>query len=131
MRKGLSKQTVFPKTESVLFSENSKSLSYVDVIKAVRLADLPEKKFLKQILFASVIGALKGFQERDLKPFHTNHKSIFSKMNAEILQNLKLPPSPETISREEQIQILKQAFDFGVKKVYHLEWKIYTSRELY
>ncbi|EMO26439.1 hypothetical protein LEP1GSC170_0877 [Leptospira interrogans serovar Bataviae str. HAI135] len=35
------------------------------------------------------------------------------------------------ISSEDKIEILKNAFDYGIRKVYHLEWKLYTSKELY
>ncbi|AOP34272.1 hypothetical protein A0128_10680 [Leptospira tipperaryensis] len=131
MRKELSEKVKFPKTELELLPAHSGLLSYSDVMRAVRLISLPEEKLAKQIVFASVVGALRGFQERELKPFHTNHKYIFGELSSEILNTVKDVGSIDRISNEERIKILKDAFEFGIQKVYHLEWKLYTSKEIY
>ncbi|EMJ93116.1 LIC_11502 family protein [Leptospira alstonii] len=158
MQKELSEKTELPTKEIELFPNHSDSIVYSDIVTAVRLA-LPAKdkdlsqigknltvskfserenkslktnrKLSKQIVFASVVGALKGFGERDLKPFHINHRHIFTELGSEVLKTLEVPDSIDFISNEDKIQILKNAFDYGIRKVYHLEWKLYTSRELY
>ncbi len=131
MQKELSERIKFPKTDLSLLPKNSGALPYSDVIGAIRLVTLPEEKLAKQIVFASVVGALRGFQERDLKPFHANHKYIFGELSSEILNTMKDIGSIDQISNEERIKILKEAFEFGIRKVYHLEWKLYTSREIF
>ncbi|MBM9499461.1 hypothetical protein JWG44_04260 [Leptospira sp. 201903071] len=131
MQKELSEKIKFPKTELELLPKNSIALAYSDVMKAVRLIPLPEEKLAKQIVFASVVGALRGFQERDLKPFHINHKYIFGELSSEILNMMKGVGTIDQISNEERIKILKDSFEFGIRKVYHLEWKLYTSREIF
>ncbi|PJZ52585.1 LIC_11502 family protein [Leptospira adleri] len=131
MQKELSEKIKFPKTDLELLPKNSGVIAYSDVLGAVRLASLPEEKLSKQIVFASVVGALRGFQERDLKPFHANHKYIFRELSLEILNMMKIFGPIDQISNEERIKILKDSFEFGIRKVYHLEWKLYTSREIY
>lgn len=130
MQKQLS-ENKFPRTEIALLPNHSDSISYADVVSAIRLAILPKDKMSKQIVFASVVGALKGFQERELKPFHTNHKYVFAELGSEVLKTVEVSGSIENISQEDRIKILKESFDYGIRKVYHLEWKLYTSREIY
>ncbi|MCH1911873.1 hypothetical protein L9Z41_17390 [Leptospira noguchii] len=145
MQKELSENSNFTTKgkDITIFANDPISISRSDFITAARLTlssasiqfetlnsserSLKNKrKFSKQIIFASVLGALKGFKERDLKPFHVNHKPIFAEIGSEIL-NTEFNP----ISNEDKIEILKNAFDYGIRKVYHLEWKLYTSKELY
>ncbi|AAN49653.2 hypothetical protein RBB68_07530 [Leptospira interrogans] len=144
MQKELSENSNFTRKDLTIFAKPPISISRSDFITAARLTlsstninfatSNPSeqrtlknnRKFSKQIIFASVLGALKGFEERDLKPFHVNHKPIFTEIGSEIL-NTEFNP----ILNEDKIQILKNAFDYGIRKVYHLEWKLYTSKELY
>ncbi|MBW0434302.1 LIC_11502 family protein [Leptospira yasudae] len=130
MQKELSERIKFPRTDLELIPDRS-PLSYSDVIAAIRLTLLPKDKLSKQVVFASVVGALKGFAERDLKPFHANHKYVFSELGSEVLKTLEVADTIDTISNEDRIKLLKEAFDYGIRKVYHLEWKLYTSREIY
>ncbi|ABJ76029.1 MULTISPECIES: LIC_11502 family protein [Leptospira] len=130
MQKELSERIKFPKTDLELIPDRS-PLSYSDVIAAIRLTLLPKDKLAKQIVFASILGALKGFNERDLKPFYINHKYIFSELRSEVLKTIEVTDSIDTIPNENRIKLLKEAFDYGIRKVYHLEWKLYTSREIY
>ncbi|MDV6237056.1 hypothetical protein CH379_015605 [Leptospira ellisii] len=131
MQKELSEKIKFPKTELSLLPKHSKRISYADAIAAVRLVPMPRERFSKQILFASVVGALRGFQERELKPFHSNHKTVFPELCSEIFKVVPVPSSSAFLSDEERIRSLKEAFEYGIRKVYHLEWKLYTSREIY
>ncbi|UZN08716.1 hypothetical protein M5D10_07220 [Leptospira santarosai] len=129
MRKELSEKIGFFRTDLESLPKRSDSISYSDVVSAVRLTPLPKDKLAKQIVFASVLGALKGFNERDLKPFHTNHKNVFAELGSEVLKTVEV--SSDTISNETRIKLLREAFDYGIRKVYHLEWKLYTSKEIY
>ncbi|EMY76484.1 hypothetical protein LEP1GSC060_1950 [Leptospira weilii serovar Ranarum str. ICFT] len=158
MQKELSEKLPFSNKDIELFSRHSDSIDDSDIVAAVRIALLAKDKDLsqigknltvskfseqksktlktnrklsKQIVFASVVGALKGFGERDLKPFHINHRHIFTELGSEVLKTVEVPDSIDFISNEDRIQILKNAFDYGIRKVYHLEWKLYTSKELY
>ncbi|TGK38607.1 hypothetical protein EHQ12_04345 [Leptospira gomenensis] len=131
MRKELSEKIKFPKTEHSLLPKHSKRISYADAIAAVRLVSMPREKFSKQIVFASLVGALRGFQERELKPFHSNHRIVFSELSSEIFKVVPIPSSSASLNYEERIRFLKEAFEYGIRKVYHLEWKLYTSREIY
>ncbi|AXR61565.1 LIC_11502 family protein [Leptospira mayottensis] len=131
MQKELSEKSKFSRTEFELLPKHSDSISHADIISAVRLTLLPKDKLAKQIVFASILGVLKGFNERDLKPFHVSHKYIFSELRSEVLETIEVTDSINTISNENRIKLLKEAFDYGIRKVYHLEWKLYTSREIY
>ncbi|EJO70415.1 LIC_11502 family protein [Leptospira kirschneri] len=140
MQKKLSENPNFNRKDITIFANDPISISRSDFTTAVRLTLSStninfktserslknNRKFSKQIIFASVLGALKGFEERDLKPFHVNHKPIFAEIGSEILNT-----EFNSISNEDKIEILKNAFDYGIRKVYHLEWKLYTSKELY
>ncbi|PJZ56672.1 LIC_11502 family protein [Leptospira barantonii] len=131
MQKQLSEKNKFPRTEVALLPNHSGFISYSDVVSAIRLAVLPKDKLSKQIVFAAVVGALKGFQERDLRPFHTNHKYVFAELGSEVLKTVEVSGSIEDFSEEDRIKLLKDSFEYGIRKVYHLEWKLYTSREIY
>ncbi|PJZ70136.1 hypothetical protein CH373_10170 [Leptospira perolatii] len=82
---------------------------------------------LNRCILAGILGALHGFSERELSPFLPTHISLFPEIKEELTKAItENPPNPE------EIQIwLKECFEYGIKKVYHLEWKLYSSQELY
>ncbi|TGK05562.1 hypothetical protein EHQ53_18255 [Leptospira langatensis] len=90
--------------------------------------DLPKERArpLGRILLAGLLGALRGFSERGLSPFLPTHKHIFQ----EIVQELT---EVYTFLSEEpnEKMVLQEACNFGIKKVYHLEWKLYSSHDLF
>ncbi|MGJ4790190.1 hypothetical protein EHQ52_17525 [Leptospira koniambonensis] len=90
--------------------------------------DLPKERArpLGRILLAGLLGALRGFEERGLSPFLPTHKYIF----AEIVSDLTDAYSILSQESDEKM-ILQAACDFGIKKVYHLEWKLYSSKDLF
>ncbi|MFB5649697.1 hypothetical protein ACE5IS_03535 [Leptospira wolffii] len=90
--------------------------------------DLPQERSrpLGRILLAGILGALRGFSERGLSPFLPLHKPIFK----EICNDLREAYSFLALEENEKM-VLQEAAEFGTKKVYHLEWKLYSSQELF
>ncbi len=81
---------------------------------------------LGRILLAGILGALRGFSERGLSPFLPLHKTLFKEISDELTESYSF------LSQESNEKlVLQEAAEFGTKKVYHLEWKLYSSNELY
>ncbi|MBF3371948.1 hypothetical protein ISU88_19225, partial [Leptospira interrogans serovar Pomona] len=56
---------------------------------------------------------------------------IFSEQRSEVLKTIEVTDSIDTIPNENRIKLLKAAFDYDIRKVYHLVLKLYTSTEIY
>ncbi|MCB1159032.1 MAG: hypothetical protein H7A25_18695 [Leptospiraceae bacterium] len=76
---------------------------------------------------AALLGCLQGFAERELDPLTKQHISIFREVLGEIHEvytdiQYKIP------DRETWLQ---ECYDYGIKSVYYLDWKLYLSQILY
>lgn len=112
------------------FSGLPSGISLQELLAAAKAAglDLPQERNrpLGRILLAGILGALKGFSERGLSPFLPTHVQIFS----EICKDLTDAYDFLALETNEKL-VLQEAAEFGTKKVYHLEWKLYSSQELF
>lgn len=82
---------------------------------------------LRKAILAGYLGALQGFEERSLSPNHPNHKEVFQRIREDI-QGLFLQLSTTDFSYS---TLLSESYNYGVNTVYHLDWKLYMSKELY
>ncbi|TGK17475.1 hypothetical protein EHO61_13915 [Leptospira fluminis] len=102
-----------------------------DLLLAAKEAGLEipkgEKALLNRCLLAGLVGALKGFSERGLSPFLPKHKTIFPEIKKELTEAF----SQRAVQESEASEWLRESFEYGTKKVYHLEWKLYSSQELF
>lgn len=76
---------------------------------------------------SSVMGAIYGFLDRDLDPFSNKHYYLFSEIISEIKEAYLIVSSGNL---DEELWIF-ETFDYGIKKVYYLDWKLYLSQICY
>ncbi|EQA36090.1 hypothetical protein LEP1GSC047_3345 [Leptospira inadai serovar Lyme str. 10] len=102
-----------------------------DLLVAAKEAGLPaqinDNSLLNRCLLAGLVGALKGFSERELSPFLSTHKTVFPEIKKELAEIF----STLVIDESDGPSWLRESFEYGTKKVYHLEWKLYSSQELF
>ncbi|EQA47002.1 hypothetical protein LEP1GSC050_1125 [Leptospira broomii serovar Hurstbridge str. 5399] len=102
-----------------------------DLLIAAKEAGIPsqmnDNSLLNRCLLAGLVGALKGFSERELSPFLPTHKTIFPEIKKELTEIF----STLVINESDEPSWLRESFEYGTKKVYHLEWKLYSSKELF
>jgi len=82
---------------------------------------------LKRGIQSAILGGIYGFCDRELDPFSAKHYPLFKDIISEILQ------AYEMVSNErfdEDLWIF-ETFDYGIKKVYYLDWKLYLSQICY
>ncbi|MEM7181906.1 MAG: hypothetical protein AAF518_13400 [Spirochaetota bacterium] len=82
---------------------------------------------LRQGVLSGIAGALLGFQERGLNPKLSIHYTLFKEIVQEIV-SISDEIWDKLVSHEVW---LHDCFEYGVKKVYHLDWKLYMSKECY
>ncbi len=82
---------------------------------------------LKNGINSALIGAIYGFCDRDLDPFSQKHYPLFKEIISEIEEAYKIV-SHGNLNTELWIF---ETFDYGIKKVYYLDWKLYLSQICY
>lgn len=86
-----------------------------------------EDNTLKAGVYYSLLGALYAFQERELDPLEQQHVYLFKTIRQDI----------ETVYKEISGSLVNQetwlfeAFDYGIKHVYYLDWQLYLSKICY
>ncbi|NBU96973.1 MAG: hypothetical protein EBS19_01970 [Spirochaetia bacterium] len=101
----------------------------VEIIYKEILGLIPEDidNYLKNGINSALIGAIYGFCDRDLDPFSQKHYPLFKEIISEIEEAYKIV-SQGNLNNELWIF---ETFDYGIKKVYYLDWKLYLSQICY
>jgi hypothetical protein len=86
-----------------------------------------EDSLLKRGVISGIIGALYAFIDRSLSPLDQNHIHIYNLIAKEIEEVYfeikdKIP---------DEDTWLFETFDYGIKHVYYLDWKLYLSAICY
>ncbi len=84
--------------------------------------------FLKKGIFSAILGALYSFHDRDLDPKKENHYSLFKEISDDI--TIAYDEIGEGNLVDEDIWLF-ETFDYGIKKVYYLDWTLYLSKICY
>jgi hypothetical protein len=123
-----------PKPDEFRIREREKlreiiSKEKVEVIYKEILGLIPENidNNLKNGINSALIGAIYGFCDRDLDPFSQKHYPLFKEIISEIEEAYKIV-SQGNLNTELWIF---ETFDYGIKKVYYLDWKLYLSQICY
>jgi hypothetical protein len=123
-----------PKSDEFRIREREKlkeiiSKEKVEVIYKEILGLIPENidNNLKNGINSALIGAIYGFCDRDLDPFSQKHYPLFKEIISEIEEAYKIV-SQGNLNTELWIF---ETFDYGIKKVYYLDWKLYLSQICY
>lgn len=82
---------------------------------------------LKVGIKSAIIGAIYGFLDRDLDPFSVKHHFLFSEIISEIEEAHKIVSEGKL---DDELWLF-ETFDYGIKKVYYLDWKLYLSQICY
>ena len=82
---------------------------------------------LKSGINSALIGAIYGFCDRDLDPFSQKHYPLFKEIISEIEEAYKIVSQGDL---NNELWIF-ETFDYGIKKVYYLDWKLYLSQICY
>ena len=101
----------------------------VEIIYKEILGLIPEDidNYLKNGINSALIGAIYGFCDRDLDPFSQKHYPLFKEIISEIEEAYKIV-SQGNLNNELWIF---ETFDYGIKKVNYLDWKLYLSQICY
>jgi hypothetical protein len=123
-----------PKPDEFRIREREKlreiiSKEKVEVIYKEIIGLIPENidNNLKNGINSALIGAIYGFCDRDLDPFSQKHYPLFKEIISEIEEAYKIV-SQGNLNTELWIF---ETFDYGIKKVYYLDWKLYLSQICY
>jgi hypothetical protein len=97
---------------------------YSEVVKQIPSF---KDEILKEGVLSALLGGIYGFCDRGLDPFDVKHSSIFKEIISEIEEAYK-------VVSDGKIDIdlwVFETFDYGIKKVYYLDWKLYLSQICY
>mgnify|MGYP001590752460 CR=1 FL=1 len=94
------------------------------------LSNLTIKKnnFLRKGIFSAILGALYSFYDRDLDPKKENHFILFKEISDDITIAYEEIGEENLVSEDVW---LFETFDYGIKKVYYLDWTLYLSKICY
>jgi hypothetical protein len=106
------------------FSKKEIELKYESILSA---ADEYENIILKRGVYLALLGALYAFLDRELDPMGKNHIHIFKIIQKDI-ENVFKEISESLVDDETW---LFEAFDYGIKHVYYLDWQLYLSKICY
>lgn len=119
------------KTKNLSILESIRSIPKEKISNAIEMLSVNWKdnkpELLKEGLFLSIIGILYAMNERELEPFSKGHLYIFKEVMSEI-EEVYFNISNQLIDEETWFI---ECFDYSIKKVYHLDWKLYLSQILY
>lgn len=82
---------------------------------------------LKKGVYFALLGALYAFNDRELDPLERNHFYLFDLIQKDI-QIVYAEISNSLVDEETW---LFEAFDYGIKHVYYLDWQLYLSKICY
>ena len=84
---------------------------------------------LREYHLLALKGTVRAFRDRNLSPFMPQHREIIPDMLRDITQvYTQVRASGADYSRE---AFGLRAFDYGIHKVYYLDWRLYLSKEMY
>jgi hypothetical protein len=95
--------------------------------EVVKLIPSSMQDTLKEGVLSALLGGIYGFCDRDLDPFDPKHSPIFQEIISEIEGAYLIVSKGEL---DEDLWIF-ETFDYGIKKVYYLDWKLYLSQICY
>ncbi len=115
-------------------SEQKKMLSHISE-EAIRLKynsislDVSEFEdtILRKGVYFALLGALYAFHDRELDPMETQHSHLF-KVIREDIKKVYEEISNSLVNEETWVF---EAFDYGIKHVYYLDWQLYLSKICY
>jgi hypothetical protein len=84
-------------------------------------------KTLKAGVYYALLGALYAFHERELDPLEQQHVYLFKTIREDIVTAYN--EISNSLVNEETW--LFEAFDYGIKHVYYLDWQLYLSKICY
>ncbi|MBE7412191.1 MAG: hypothetical protein L6Q54_12325 [Leptospiraceae bacterium] len=90
--------------------------------------NLKKNTILKKGIFSAILGALYAFKDRELDPKKANHYILFKEISEDI-STAYLELGEENLTNEDIW--LFETFDYGIKKVYYLDWTLYLSKICY
>ncbi|MBP7280608.1 MAG: hypothetical protein KBA66_03465 [Leptospiraceae bacterium] len=106
----ISEKEILEKYESLLLSINDS-----------------EDNTLKKGVYFALLGALYAFHDRELDPLDPQHSHLF-KIIQEDIKKVYSEISQSLVNEEIW---LFEAFDYGIKHVYYLDWQLYLSKICY
>lgn len=86
-----------------------------------------ENPALKIGIQSAFLGALYAFADRGLDPLYPSHFELFFTLEKEIREAFQLVSQGEL---DKELWIF-ETFDYGIKHVYYLDWKLYLSKICY
>lgn len=86
-----------------------------------------KENILKKGVYFALLGALYAFHDRELDPLDPQHSHLF-KIIQEDIENVYSEISQSLVNEEVW---LFEAFDYGIKHVYYLDWQLYLSKICY
>lgn len=95
--------------------------------EVVKLIPSSMQDTLKEGVLSALLGGIYGFCDRDLDPFDPKHSPIFQEIISEIEGAYIIVSQGEL---EDDLWVF-ETFDYGIKKVYYLDWKLYLSQICY
>jgi RNA binding exosome subunit len=106
------------------FSEKELVQTYSQILSKV---DSTENSFLRLGIYSALLGSLYAFKERELDPLSSLHFPIFKTIEDDIRKVFE-----EIKENLEDEEIWKfECFDYGIKHVYYLDWRLYLSKICY
>lgn len=106
------------------FSEKEIEIKYESILSVVNTY---KDASLKRGVYLALLGALYAFLDRDLNPLEENHIQLFGVIQKDMEQVYE--EISDQFVDEETWQF--EAFDYGIKHVYYLDWQLYLSQICY
>ena len=82
---------------------------------------------LNEGIVSALMGAIYAFYDRKLDPFHVNHFPLYRV----IIEDIKIAFDEVSQGQIDRELWLFETFDYGIKQVYYLDWKLYLSQICY
>lgn len=111
-----------------LISRFQKESIAKDADKILSELKIIENKILKKGIFSAILGALYTFKDRELDPNKSSHYTIFQEISEDI--QIAFAEIGEQNLINEDVWLF-ETFDYGIKKVYYLDWTLYLSKICY
>ena len=101
-----------------------------DTWKSIESERLPEKDtFLNELLMLANLGICAGFVERSLRPGVPEHQELFGVVQNDIRSAYQ--QMQENQMQFDATYLKYQVYDYGIQRVYYLDWLLYISKECY
>lgn len=84
---------------------------------------------LNEWIELALLGACVGFVERDLAPILPAHQYVYARIIGDISEVYYQIQQQGLDYDHDYMRFV--LFDFGVQCIYHLDWELYLSQELY